>query len=121
LHERNTAIVEDIMNALIANGVTRTLIFGAGEIGQMLLTLCRDTGIDCPALLDNSRPMQGTMIDQTPILAPGDAPGLDCPVVAIASQAFIDDIHRQIRDIFGAAALPVDVYAIRPAARLDVA
>lgn len=118
-HERNMAIVEDIMNALTANGVTRTLIFGAGEIGQLLLTLCRDSGIDCPALIDNSRPMQGTMVDHTPILAPDVAPSLGCPVVTIGSQAFIDDIHRQIRGIFDAAGLPIAVYAIRPAARLD--
>jgi len=117
--ELNLATAQELLRALIEDGIRETLIFGAGEIGQLLFSLCRDVEIDCPAFLDNNSMLQGTEIDQIPVLAPHLAPTLDCRVITIASKAFVDGISAQLREIHRSRGEEVSIYVLRPAGLME--
>ena len=91
--EKMTGMIERIQR----DGFNEVAVYGAGEAGQALISLCRQHGIRIRCAIDRNESLWGTRIQGIPVLPFAEAIEDGNDVYAVASFAFSREISQEIR------------------------
>jgi FlaA1/EpsC-like NDP-sugar epimerase len=82
-------------------GVSRVVLFGAAETGEMVLAAGSDLGIEFVGVVDNDPSRQGKLIGGVRIGSPETIESLRPDAVIITSFGHMDEIEEQVKHLEG--------------------
>jgi hypothetical protein len=81
-------------------GVSRCLVYGAGDAGRALAASLRARGVTVAAFVDRDERLRATCVEGLPVMAPRDALTGDCHTYAVGSLAFAEQIVADLRRLY---------------------
>lgn len=94
----NTMVMSHIAELFINNQIKECIIYGAGEMGSSLLKMLNTCGVKVHCMVDRNEKLWGNMLDGIEIVSFEQSKTLPCNIYAIASHAFVDEIHQFIKE-----------------------
>jgi hypothetical protein len=96
---------------VLGAGVSRCLVYGAGDAGRALAASLRTRGVTVAGFVDRSERLRATCVEGLPVLAPSDALAGDCHTYAVGSLAFAAQITADLARLYEARPGQLQLFA----------
>lgn len=102
LHNLAQKGIEDFLEVVAQRGFKNILLYGAGEVAEIILSILRDNtelGIKVEALVDDNLEKRGTTIQGYPVISKMDMGKYDHDGILISSYAYESAISKQLENL----------------------